>query len=231
LTERSYNNNRWYRPGWARYSQVDPIGEIGGLDVYGYGFSNPMRKVDFFGLWSISIATEIDPGVYAQITYGSLDGVEFITASLGVGGAGFFSWDPNGGPPTAGLKKGWGEDTACRSDWISISGTAQAGAGVIIGLGAGVTGGIKADQPNWAPWVPMSPGQVPGWLPTLPRASFYGGGIGAWDLGADPNYRVFLSKVLSFRQKLKAGWSAGAQVDLTLYSRTNFNPNCTCELK
>ncbi len=46
LTERSYNNFRWYRPGWGRYSQADPIGLAGGVDVYGYVSNNPAARTD-----------------------------------------------------------------------------------------------------------------------------------------------------------------------------------------
>src|ERR1017187_6829844 len=41
-TERSYNNFRWYRPGWGRYSQADPIGLAGGSNPYGYASDNPL---------------------------------------------------------------------------------------------------------------------------------------------------------------------------------------------
>ena len=32
----TYNIFRWYRAGWGRYSQGDPIGLSGGLNLLGY---------------------------------------------------------------------------------------------------------------------------------------------------------------------------------------------------
>jgi RHS repeat-associated protein len=50
LTERSYNDYRWYRAGWGRYSQADPTGLYGGVNVYNYVTDNPSGKADPYGL-------------------------------------------------------------------------------------------------------------------------------------------------------------------------------------
>jgi RHS repeat-associated protein len=69
LTERSYNNYRWYRPGWGRYTQVDPLAggfatlafvdeslarlsdSVGsGLNLLVYAADNPLDEVDALGL-------------------------------------------------------------------------------------------------------------------------------------------------------------------------------------
>jgi RHS repeat-associated protein len=47
---RQYNANRWYRPGWGRYSQADPIGLAGGNNMYAYGLENPETYADPSGL-------------------------------------------------------------------------------------------------------------------------------------------------------------------------------------
>lgn len=45
-----YNYFRFYHPGIGRYQRVDPIGMYGGINVYGYAFSNPIFWIDPFGL-------------------------------------------------------------------------------------------------------------------------------------------------------------------------------------
>jgi RHS repeat-associated protein len=48
--EESYNIFRWYRSGWGRYTQADPIGFRGGINLFGYVDQNPVRFVDPKGL-------------------------------------------------------------------------------------------------------------------------------------------------------------------------------------
>jgi RHS repeat-associated protein len=50
VTEREYNIHRWYRSGWGRYTQSDPIGLKGGTNLFGYVFDNPARLSDPLGL-------------------------------------------------------------------------------------------------------------------------------------------------------------------------------------
>jgi RHS repeat-associated protein len=226
-TERSYNNFRWYRSGWGRYSQADSIGDIG-RNSYEYGLDNALGEIDPLGLWSVSFA--YGEGGYAQITIGKLNGVAFLTVSPGVGGASMFSWDPNGGPPTSGLKGGWGMDSKCRSTWISVGGTVQAGVAAIAGYNVGWRGGVKIDQPNLAPYVMLAPNPgLPNWVPILPHFASYGGAFSGWDVEYDPDMKQLISKLLSLREKLKAGFQAGAQVDVTVYSRQDMDPQCRCE--
>ncbi|WP_159086502.1 RHS repeat-associated core domain-containing protein [Burkholderia sp. LA-2-3-30-S1-D2] len=45
-----YNRCRHYDPEAARYISLDPIGLRGGLNLYAYGQSNPVARVDPLGL-------------------------------------------------------------------------------------------------------------------------------------------------------------------------------------
>jgi len=46
LTERSYNNARWYRPSWGRYTQADLYPLLAGLMPYNYSLEDPASVVD-----------------------------------------------------------------------------------------------------------------------------------------------------------------------------------------
>ncbi|HXG58218.1 MAG TPA: RHS repeat-associated core domain-containing protein [Thermoanaerobaculia bacterium] len=51
-SDRSYNIFRWYRSSWGRYTQADPIGLRGGMNLYGYALQNPQKFIDPEGLKS-----------------------------------------------------------------------------------------------------------------------------------------------------------------------------------
>jgi RHS repeat-associated protein len=50
-SELHYNYFRDYNPAIGRYTQPDPIGVDGGLNVYEYAIGNPLVNFDPFGLW------------------------------------------------------------------------------------------------------------------------------------------------------------------------------------
>jgi RHS repeat-associated protein len=50
VTERSYNIFRWYRNGWGRYTQPDPIGIRGTTNLFAYALENPLTYFDSRGL-------------------------------------------------------------------------------------------------------------------------------------------------------------------------------------
>src|SRR5205823_3826956 len=49
-TEERYNIFRWYRSGWGRYTQADPIGLGGGDNLFVYADDNPATESDSRGL-------------------------------------------------------------------------------------------------------------------------------------------------------------------------------------
>ena len=54
-----YNWNRYYNPKTGRYITADPIGLVGGMNVYAYTGGNPVNAVDLEGLWTLSIASNV----------------------------------------------------------------------------------------------------------------------------------------------------------------------------
>jgi len=60
----TYNVYRWYNSGWGRYTQADPIGLRGGMNLFRYAGDNPVRFSDPTGLvCGIDVWTE-------DVTYG-----------------------------------------------------------------------------------------------------------------------------------------------------------------
>jgi RHS repeat-associated protein len=53
-TEERYNIFRWYRSGWGRYTQADPIGLVG--REYPYASNNPILHTDMLGLRDTGVA-------------------------------------------------------------------------------------------------------------------------------------------------------------------------------
>jgi RHS repeat-associated protein len=51
-TERLYNVFRWYRSGWGRYAQSDPISSAATPNPYQYALANPLRVTDLHGLFA-----------------------------------------------------------------------------------------------------------------------------------------------------------------------------------
>jgi RHS repeat-associated protein len=50
LTGQMYMRNRFYDPAMGRFTQEDPIGIAGGLNVYGYAPGDPVSDSDPYGL-------------------------------------------------------------------------------------------------------------------------------------------------------------------------------------
>src|SRR5207237_10401503 len=48
--EENYNIVRWYRGGWGRYTQADPVDFDGGINLYAHTLDNPTAATDALGL-------------------------------------------------------------------------------------------------------------------------------------------------------------------------------------
>jgi RHS repeat-associated protein len=69
-SDTSYNIYRWYRSGWGRYTQSDPIGLGGGLNVFRYAIDNPASFYDRSGLVTIDLSSI---AAHKLFTIGDLD--------------------------------------------------------------------------------------------------------------------------------------------------------------
>jgi RHS repeat-associated protein len=57
--EENYNVFRWYRAGWGRYTQADPLAVLGrssraAIEIFTYGRDNPTTTIDPLGLYTTS---------------------------------------------------------------------------------------------------------------------------------------------------------------------------------
>ncbi len=86
------NRHRYYQPGIGRWLSRDPIGELGGLNVYGYVLNNPATETDALGLVSSPQATliaAIARGDIATVTL-LLESSEFMLSEAAIEAAKVF---------------------------------------------------------------------------------------------------------------------------------------------
>jgi RHS repeat-associated protein len=92
-----YNRARYFSATLSRFVSEDPIWLAGGINPYAYVGDNPVSLRDPLGLWSITAAIYIGPGV--EITIGSDDGRAFLTGRVGIGIGAGVGFDPYGRIP------------------------------------------------------------------------------------------------------------------------------------
>jgi RHS repeat-associated protein len=95
-----YNIFRWYRTTWGRYTQADPIGLGGGMNVLGYVNGNPVNIIDRVGLvCGIDVWSEpatISPAAGLSNAYKSTWGHQWL--QYPGGSAGFWPQSRPSGP-------------------------------------------------------------------------------------------------------------------------------------
>jgi RHS repeat-associated protein len=80
-----YDRNRYYDPAAGRFTQEDPIGLAGGMNLYGYAGADPANNSDPFGLCPIT-ATDPVPCTAVGAAVGALTGG--LAGAVVFGGAG-----------------------------------------------------------------------------------------------------------------------------------------------
>jgi len=63
----SYARNRYYDPLTGRFTQEDPIGLAGGLNLYGFAGGDPVNFSDPFGLCPPCLGVDINAGILAPL--------------------------------------------------------------------------------------------------------------------------------------------------------------------
>ena len=81
-----YYRARMYSTAWARFPQPDPIGYVGGANLYAYVGNDPLNSIDPKGLWQVTISGGIEIG--GAVTFGYNSG-QWNVGAWGGAGAGF----------------------------------------------------------------------------------------------------------------------------------------------
>ena len=142
---------RDYDPETGRWTAKDPIRFDGdGPNLYGYVLSDPINRLDVWGLFSVSF--DAYAGVGGGVTVGrGQDGGWFVSGRLGLGMGASVSIDPRDGGPSERPRKPspygeYCEDLPVPQTGTSAGGFAGAGGTVgPLGIGYGGEGGRNFD--------------------------------------------------------------------------------------
>ncbi len=131
-----YNYHRYYHPATGRYLTPDPIGLLGGINLYSYVQNNPINFIDPLGLFSWGFGGTIGPVTISWDSSKPTKTNTSFVSDLEIGGGFSFTFDhpfPDSNPPTTPFDVNVGP-----SRWIGFS-TDGDKFSIKIGLGVGLT--------------------------------------------------------------------------------------------
>ena len=93
-----YRRNRYYNPAAGRFTQEDPIGLAGGINLYGFANGDPVGYSDPYGLCPPEDLNLLDcpPGFFTAVGAGTGGTIGGISGGIGGGGAGAALCAPSG---------------------------------------------------------------------------------------------------------------------------------------
>lgn len=137
-----YYGYRFYNPNTGRWLNRDPLGQLGGLNVYHACFNNLINQVDFLGLWSLKIGAGLGLGGFLEL--GCNGGQLSFDVGAGAASGGVAEFSPTDtGSDDCGEDHGeWGGKLGYRAE-------AEAGLGTV-GGGVASEVGVKSSGDHLA---------------------------------------------------------------------------------
>ena len=133
----SYYGYRYYNASAGMWMSRDPLGEAGGINLYGFVGNNGVNAIDPWGLWSVKASVYYGYG--GSLSIGKSNGQWFVRAGAGVGIGGGVKFNPSDRLP--------GTPSKSNRAFLGASGWLGCSVGPLSGGFAGSTGvGVQKDS-------------------------------------------------------------------------------------
>jgi RHS repeat-associated protein len=132
-----YRRNRYYDPATGRFTQEDPIGLAGGMNVYGFAGGDPVNFADPFGL-----CPPIEDCLQKMANWGAQTGGE--VGSLALNGAAALNAVNDFNPITAAFAAGYDIGSGHTGRGLAMAALTVGGGSIGRGLTKGASAGLKA---------------------------------------------------------------------------------------